>query len=273
MINVLYLGMEDDIMLPLLMVPDLDTIHCIGIPDPCYSPTGLQEDQRDEIIGILTNGNDSMSRSRKVHMDSKDGNILQSIKRKRTDIHQLNGRSIILSDTRCPKCLNEGHTKNCNLIKRTHGVDCMERTVRCKYNNKNRRLIVHYGDFLYEWPEEIKNITHIFGVGSFSTDSYQYNINNKNKQSFLKMIRTRTIDRFKFYEILFEESLRQYNKIWIVEHGRNRYGDFIAEIQFDKSKDDYDQLMKHGNPPNSNYWYVVEDLKSGVCHVMMRNSK
>ena len=73
-INVMYCGMAHDIMLPLLLIPDLDNLFVIDNFDWCYSPDGTIDGQRNTIIQILENGNNYNTQSYHIYNENLNEN-------------------------------------------------------------------------------------------------------------------------------------------------------------------------------------------------------
>lgn len=70
--NVLYLGMADDIMSPLMLVPDLENLYVINLLAPAFSPDGTWEGLKNDIKTILTDGSNinGYKKMRDLDMDS-----------------------------------------------------------------------------------------------------------------------------------------------------------------------------------------------------------
>src|SRR4051812_46026329 len=62
--HVLYLGMAEDIMSPLLLVPDLEVIFVIDLFDEAYSSDKTFEGQKNDLKRTLLDGNDESSHVR-----------------------------------------------------------------------------------------------------------------------------------------------------------------------------------------------------------------
>jgi len=196
MANVLYLGMADDIMSPLLLAPNLSKLYVISYFDRAYCSGGTWESQMQDIRNYLTNGSDKGSRSYDIY----------TRKKRCKDYHYLEGQSTIISEE----------------------YDDTVWKIKFLYNGKERELIYyHHRDFLATWPEEITNISHIMGQGSVDTDV----INKKEGLTFRKMFEERTTEVFYYYALYF--SHKHLDKL-IIKCGKERDGTEIGHCKVDK---------------------------------------
>ena len=85
--NIIYCGMAGDIMSPLLLVPDFDTLFVIDLFDPCFSSEGSWKSQKDDIRRILLDGSDENSWSRALYN-----------RQEKPSIHYLAGKSEIIDE-------------------------------------------------------------------------------------------------------------------------------------------------------------------------------
>lgn len=74
MSTVLYLGMADDIMAPLLLVPDIVTLYVIDKFDFCFSPDGTWNGQKEDIVNTLKSG-DHLKTQSKILSNKDNGKI------------------------------------------------------------------------------------------------------------------------------------------------------------------------------------------------------
>lgn len=219
--NVLYLGMADDIMAPLLLVPELTTLFAIDLFDPCFSIDETWEGQKEDIKQILTNGNDKNSLFSKIR-----GKFYKTNKTK--EIYYLKSKSIIIEDI-----------DNENVWK-----------LKFIYDNIERQLIYyHHQDFYETWPNEINNITHIMTMGA---EYWPYD--NKKRKMILQMLHDRTTDYYYFYALSswHEHFPIQLNFISGAEDGRGN----VARLDVNKKNNSSDWLR---NIFNTNQTYSLVD--------------
>lgn len=233
-INVLYCGMANDIMLPLLLVPDLDNLFVLDLFDEAYSWDGTYASQQDDIVNTLKLGNDSKSHTRFImnkYKYEKQTNFDPVINTKISDVHYLNGKSKILEDVR----------------------DGIVWTLKFIYLGKLRTMISYQRNFIKKvWPKEFINIKYLFVVGAYSFDSF---VEDKKPKKFIKMLQTRMTTKFYFYALTFNHKFKHH---YIVKHGGERTGSEIAMIEINKN-DDLDDLF-------SNY-YIKNISKIDVTDV------
>ena len=204
MANVLYLGMANDIMAPLLLVPNLSQLYVISKFDSAFCSGRTWESQMQDIRNYLTNGSDTGSYSYDIFI--KDY-VFQFPKKKLCkDYHYLEGPSTIISEE----------------------YDDTVWRMKFRYNGKERELIYyHHRNFLATWPEEITNISHIMGQGSVDTDV----INKIKGLTFRKMFEERTTEVFYYYALYF--SHKHFDKL-IIKCGKERDGTEIGKCKVDK---------------------------------------
>lgn len=194
-INVLYLGMEYDIILPMLMVPNFDRIYSYGMTDLCYVPKELVEN--DEGTSIISREDFDK------YVDETD----LEIKYKLIKNILLNGRNLHgisfeyeYIPKKCDKCQNRALLGEVEIIDEINTCDG-EYILRFTYLGKIRELIMYEGKFEKDWREEIKDIDHIFGQGAVSFDYLMDNEKNfryKHKEHLRKMFEERTKSIFRF---------------------------------------------------------------------------
>lgn len=135
--NVLYVGMADDILSPMILVPDFDCIFVMNILDRAYSPDGTWKGMKKDIISTLKNAHTEKSHHSKLVNGTSDSfrNLY------------ANGSSEIIEE------IDNGDVWIVNF----------------KYSGKPRQLIYYYDyDFNMNWPENIRNIKHVMTFGAFS---------------------------------------------------------------------------------------------------------
>ena len=179
--NVLYLGMADDIMSPLLIVPDLTTLFVIDLFDKCFSKDKTWKSQKEDIKEILTNGSDINSHGRQVTIKCNDDDT----------IHYLKDKAKILKDN-----------DNGSVWK-----------LKFKYDNIVRNLIFyHHRNFLIKWPEDIINIKHVIMIGAFCWEGFIEN----DCTVLLSMLKTRTIIPYYIYALTFNH--KHFPEHLILDH-------------------------------------------------------
>ncbi|MEK6829136.1 MAG: hypothetical protein AABY15_03335 [Nanoarchaeota archaeon] len=135
--NILYCGMADDILSPILLVPDFDTIFVIDSFDRAFAKDNTWEGQKEDIIQMLSLGNDEHSQHRDV--------LVNFSKRKNVPII----------------CLKEP----CNVISQSDDGNVFR--VKFNYLGKTRNLIYfHHRNYFTTWPDEVKKISHLMSMGA-----------------------------------------------------------------------------------------------------------
>lgn len=233
-VNVLYCGMADDIMLPLLLESNLDNLYVIDLFDECFSWNGTLKSQQDDIVNILKNGDDSKSHSRYIYTnETRHSCFKPGIELNCSDIHYLEEKSEILEDER--------YTNKWFL--------------KFKYLDKIRTMTIYYQNFLEEtWPDEINNVKYIITVGSWSFDTHI----EEPSEIWINMLKTRTNDKFMFVALSFNHVFENH---YIIKHGKSRFGDEIAYIEIAKN-DDIDKLIRN-HDADQNAVCTVVDFETG----------
>ncbi len=135
MIKVLYAGMADDILLPLLLIPTFNELFVICEFDIAFAKNRSWKGQKDDIKQILFNGNNENSHHRDIYL----------LYYKDTPIFNLDEPCIIIDEKDIDNCW----------------------TLIFSYNNKIRKLIYyHHTNFLTEWDKSITDINHVLSVGA-----------------------------------------------------------------------------------------------------------
>lgn len=133
--KILYCGMADDILSPLLLVPDFTHLYVIDSFDSAFAENCTWEGQMQDIKNILLAGNDEKSHHRWVHLHYK----------KEWPVTSLDGPCKIISESLTDKCW----------------------TLSFVYNGVQRELIYFFRRNFYNiWPEEINNINHFMSMGA-----------------------------------------------------------------------------------------------------------
>jgi len=211
-LNVLYLGMADDIMAPLLMFPDLDNLFVIDLFDLAFSPDRTWQGQRDDIKKILINGGEKGSHSEKIYKSINRSPIDGDPTPPRS-VHNLMGPSQITSETE----------------------DAEVWKLNFAYLEKPRQLVFYKNrNFLTEWPKEIVGLSHVLGIGSFSFSKTFARENSALIPLFVKMLEERTLDMFSFYALAFNHNA--YPEKLLVYNGRERNGSRVAKVTVSDKK-------------------------------------
>jgi hypothetical protein len=224
-VNVLYLGMADDIMAPLLLVPDLDTLYVLNVLDKSY---GSWEDHKIRIRAILEQGGDRNL----VEEFYLDKNARKSMPRGRKwkNVHTLAGPSTILSDedTEVSECMRGSNSQNKYKYCYTMSVWRLD----FMYNGKIRHLVYYYNyDFVqYVWPEEIQNIQHYIWNGAYSWGRM---IEYPTKENFRQMTMERSAPEAYVYALSFNH--RKFPEHMLVYNGHERYGLSVAKMKLNFS--------------------------------------
>ena len=223
-INVLYLGMDRDIMAPMLLVPDFDNLFVIS---RYYETHGWTiKTMQNDLKKVLTEG------QRFIHEGGYYfGGILPA------------------GELPCP------HKLPCTAeILEDNQQDVWR--LKFKYNGKIRNLIYFFEyDFYDDWPEEITNIGHVLWLSAFRWDNFitggygDYEHRNHPKvMNLATMLETRTISpwfySYDFMDVLFPYQQRIYDGKW-------KEGTKIVKIHFDR-------LMK-----NTFWWKNDFEVSSG----------
>lgn len=175
--------MADDILSPILLVPDFTHLYVIDSFDSAFArqthnnKSGTWESQKKDIKTILQNGNDEDSH----HFD----------------VYKYYNKSVPITKLE----------ESCTLLEETDSNNRWTLTFR--YKGIKRELIYfHHTNFYNQWPSEIKEISDLMSMGAvFMTDKdglFQFEY-----KEFFDMLTERTIADCLYYEL--------YN-IWYVQH-------------------------------------------------------
>ena len=129
--------MADDIMLPMLQVPTFIIIQVyllLFLFDGAFARNGW-ESQKEDIRQTLLSGNNENSWHREVYLKYESD----------TPTFSLEEKCVILSDIDKDECWK----------------------LTFDYNGKRRELIYyHHQNFYDVWPDNIKDINHLFSIGA-----------------------------------------------------------------------------------------------------------
>lgn len=201
--SVLYLGMATDIMAPLLLVPDVDTIYVINLLDKAYGDTW--EEQKNHITTILEQGNDKdVAPSCYLKASSKPSG--EPVKK----IHTLAGPSTIISS------INNAADKKWELV--------------FLYDGKERKLIYYYNrNFKDEWPSDINKIDHMIWNGA-----YQWTLimeDDEYGEIVRRMMKERTSSGAYLYALSFNH--KGFPEHVIIYDGHFRDGTSVGKMRLD----------------------------------------
>lgn len=166
MSKVLYCGMADDIISPLLLTPDVKKIYAVSLFDKSYASKGTWASQKRDIKFVLENGTNKGSVD---HLKSKeDGHDFMIV--------NLEGSSTIISE--------KDDTKK----KRWY--------LKFYYNGKPRGLIYYYDrNCKIIWPEEISDIRHLMVIGALTPNKFR----DDDHAVFRNMMKQRCTRTFSIY--------------------------------------------------------------------------
>lgn len=159
-INVMYLGMGIDIVGPMQLVPDFDTIYTINYVDPSPGYGGTINEIIEIIRIILETGH----------------NIYSKPEYRERFRLQIPEREIKKPEILTPsKLIKQVIYDDNNKIIQSADIDIDPETnyrvkwvLEFEYNNKIRTLVYYFNhDFTFTWPDDIKNIGHILTQGSY----------------------------------------------------------------------------------------------------------
>lgn len=131
--NVLYLGMADDILAPLLLEPDLDNLFVISLFDAAYSPDYTLPGQQNDIRDVLQRGHNGQSH----HLE-----VMRKYGKEK--VTHVKGPSVIESD------IIAGHTWNMVFY----------------YDSKNRLMEYQYRNFIGIWDDHMTDISAVIIFGA-----------------------------------------------------------------------------------------------------------
>lgn len=164
----LYIGMAYDILHPLLLLPEVETIYAISLFDKCFSEDGTWLSQKVRILNILVSG--------KYQVYDK----FDKAKVNKLFTARLKGPSTILE---------EYDDENNNRW-----------YVKFFYQGKERELIYyHHRNALITWPKEIQKVESLMCIGSLSHDNLYFREN----KVLRKMLMTRCVPNFPFIGEVF----------------------------------------------------------------------
>ncbi len=245
-VNVLYLGMAHDVMAPLLLVPDLDTLYVLNSLDDTY---GTWEEHKERIRKVLLQGSDkNIAESYLMNRSSEEKNrawFKVPEDKNWRNVHTLEGPSEILLDEDIPdsECLTEVPEKT---------KWCYTKSVwklQFLYNGKVRNLIYYYNfNFaFYTWPSEIKDIQYHIWNGAYAWESM---MEYPEEERLRDMMIERSAPESYVFALSFNHK-KFPEHIWVY-NGHERYGQSIAKMKLNFSdpnwwKKNYSQINNNTN--------------------------
>lgn len=200
--KVLYLGMANDIMSPLLLIPETTIIYAIDSFDSCYSRDGTWDTQKKDIQQILIQGNDLNTFSYDIHTSDTDDK----------EPHYLKHKSKILNS------VDDGSVWTLEFLYGTGPITL-------KY--------YHHYNFYSEWPDEITEISKIIGIGADVYWPVESEANDCNRVSpkrckiLLKQFHERTHPKmYTLYALSFLHE--NWPERAFIQNGREREGNEIS---------------------------------------------
>jgi hypothetical protein len=154
-INVMYFGMAIDIVGPMQLVPDFDTIYTINTVDPCIGYGGSIKNIIKIIKIILETGKNiyALPEGTDLGLFSDDINII-------IDVVEP---SIIINET-----FYDYDNNIINEINISEEKPMIKWHLKFNYDGKIRNLIYYFNyNFTCEWPRDIANINHFLFQGSY----------------------------------------------------------------------------------------------------------
>lgn len=205
--NVMYFGMAFDIVGPMQLVPDFDTIYTINFVDPCIGYGGSIKNIIKIIKLILTTGKNiyALPEGKDLGLFSDDPNIVIDIV----------APSTIINETY--------YDYDNNIVSEID--DSEDRKIKWhltfNYNGKDRKLIYYFNyNFTYKWALDIININHFLFQGSYDFAFLNNKFNeisgeiekNTPDTTVIRMIETRSIMPVSIYGLEVFNPLMPYKK-------------------------------------------------------------
>ena len=154
-INVMYFGMAIDIVGPMQLVPDFDTIYTINTVDPCIGYGGSIKNIIKIIKIILETGKNiyALPEGKDLGLFSDDMNIIIDVV----------SPSIIINET-----FYDYDNNIINEINISEEKPMIKWHLKFNYDGKIRNLIYYFNyNFTCEWSRDITNINHFLFQGSY----------------------------------------------------------------------------------------------------------
>jgi hypothetical protein len=182
--NVLYVGMEADIILPFLVEPDFDNLFVINENDAAY---GSWKEQINNILSILENGSDKFLDKPVIHpltglpaykirgpiakLPEGPCSILSSNTEEAKQFELYKYRESIFPPNKV------GISPTFSFFLTKDETKCWK--VRFLYGGKVRTLTYYLRDFYETWPEEVTNIDSLIWCGAFTWRYFKDEKSNK----------------------------------------------------------------------------------------------
>lgn len=197
--TVLYLGMADDIMQPLNMIPEVEIIYVISLFDKYYSSGRTWESQMSDIKNVLTTG-----RKKYKHYGYMDK----------------------IGEEKCDR-LSGGR---CKITKET--LDDRIWSLSFDYDGISRKLIYYHNrDYMLTWPVDIVGVKHLITSGSVSI----YDMGTPEYKKFRNMMKERCERNFFVYA--YNDTLHRFivaDEIITVKDAKNKHGSEIGVVKVER---------------------------------------
>lgn len=230
-INVMFLGMKNYIMTPLLLVPDFTTLYAIDISNRCgCSDMTVWEDQwsyfKQDIKQVLIDGSDEFAVLRRRFIDKTEAQL--KIYKEMEEENDPDKDNMYFLDEIKNADLEEIHyLKDKATILHEFESDIVW-ILKFMYDGKERELVYyHHANYLEYWPCRIENISHLFVITALRISDDQ--INQPYFKTLRKMIKERTIAPLTVYADGKYPDHHDFSEILTVKNGWWRNGTKIAK--------------------------------------------
>ena len=200
-INVMYFGMAIDIVGPMQLVPDFDTIYTINTVDPCIGFGGSIKNTIKIIKIILETGKNiyALPEGKDLGLFSDDMNIIIDVV----------SPSIIINET-----FYDYDNNIINEIDISEEKSMIKWHLKFNYDGKIRNLIYYFNyNFTCEWPHPIININHFLFQGSYDFSNLKkVYFNDSPDMLVIHMIETRSRMPLSIYGLEVFNPLMPYKK-------------------------------------------------------------
>jgi len=205
--NVMYFGMAIDIVGPMQLVPDFDTIYTINTVDKCIGYGGSITNIVKIIKIILTTGKNiyALPEGKDLGLFSDDKNIVIDVVSPSIIINE----SFYDYDNNIINNIDDSEDRQ---IKRS--LSMIKWHLTFNYNGKNRDLVYYFNyNFTCEWPHPIINISHILFQGSYDfCNLKKVYFNDSPDMMVIRMIETRSKMPVSIYGLEVFNPLMPYKK-------------------------------------------------------------
>lgn len=204
-VQVMYFGMAIDIVGPMQLVPDFDTIYTINIVDKCAGFGGSIKNIIKMIKLILKTGKNIYTLPECTEFNltpSTDPNIIENIV----------SPSIILNEVFYDS--NSGEMIDYKTVCELSDINSkIKWHLTFHYNGKERNLIYYFNEsFDNEWNREITNIGHFLFQGSYDFRLLNKNYDGNRDDVIIDMIETRSSLPATIYALEYFNPLMPFKK-------------------------------------------------------------